>query len=112
MQYATIGIAPLSAATIAALEISDRDDDRRNELSPPVRFTGNASDILHVAHAGMRGLLARGAEPDLGPWTDQSRLNPARGAADHLDDPVVADAFTAIVTNTDAALVNLAALTR
>jgi hypothetical protein len=111
MQYITIGIAPWSAATIAAVETSDLDDARKNELCPPVVFTGNVSDILHLAHAGMRGLLARGADPDLGAWTDRCRLNPARGAADHLDDPDVAAAFTSLVTNTDAALSNLAALT-
>jgi hypothetical protein len=111
MQYVTLGIATWSAATIAAVETSDRDDVRKNELCPPVTFTGNVSDILHLAYAGMRGLLARGADPDLGPWTDRCRLNPARGAADHLDDPEVEAAFTSLVTNTDAALGNLAALT-
>jgi hypothetical protein len=56
-------------------------------------------------------LVARGAAPDVGSWTDQCRLNPARGAADHLDDPEVEAAFTSLVINTDAALSNLAALT-
>jgi hypothetical protein len=111
MQYVTIGIAPWSAATIAAVETSDRDDARKNELCPPVTFTGDVGDILHLAHAGMSGLLARGGEPDLGPWTDQCRLNPARGAADHLDDPAVEAAFIALVNNTEAALGNLASLT-
>jgi hypothetical protein len=111
MQYVTIGIAPWSAATIAAVETTDRDDDHKNELCPPVTFTGNVSDILHLAYAGMSGLLARGAAPDVGSWTDRCRLNPARGAADHLDDPEVEAAFTSLVINTDAALSNLAALT-
>jgi hypothetical protein len=111
MQYVTIGIAPWSAATIAAVETSDRDDVRRNELCPPVVFTGNVSDILQLAHAGMSGLLARGAEPDLGSWTDQCRLNPARGAAEHLDDPAVEAAFTSLVLNSEAALSNLTTLT-
>jgi hypothetical protein len=111
MQYVTIGIAPWSAATIAAVEASDRDDAGKNELCPPVVFTGAVADILDLAHAGMRGLVARGVEPDLGPWTDRCRLNPARGATDHLDDPQVAEAFTSLLTNTDGALRNLAALT-
>jgi hypothetical protein len=111
MQYITIGIAPWSAATIAAVETSDRDDAAKNELCPPVVFTGDAADILHLAHAAMSGLLARGAEPDLGSWTDRCRLNPARGAADHLDEPDVEAAFTSLINNTDAALRNLAALT-
>jgi hypothetical protein len=111
MQYVTIGIAPWSAATIAAVETTDRDDDHKNELCPPVTFTGNVSDILHLAYAGMSGLLARGAAPDVGSWTDRCRLNPARGAAARLDEPEVEAAFTSLVNNTDAALSNLAALT-
>jgi NAD(P)-binding Rossmann-like domain len=111
MQYVTIGVAPWSAATIAAVEASDRDDDRKNELCPPVAFTGEASDILRIALAGMTGLMARGAEPDLAAWTEKCRLNPARGAADHLDDPQLQAAFAALVTNTGPAIRNLEQLT-
>ena len=111
MQYVTIGVAPWSAATIAAVEASDRDDDRKNELCPPVAFTGEASDILRLAFAGMTGLLARGAEPDLGAWTENCRLNPARGAADHLDDPQVQTAFESLTTNMGLAMSNLEQLT-
>jgi hypothetical protein len=110
MQYVTLGIAPWSAATIAAIEASARDDTAKNALCPPVVFTGDVSDILQLAHGGMRGLLARGGEPDLGAWTDACRLNPARGAADRIDEPRVAAAFTSLVTNTEPALRNLAAL--
>jgi hypothetical protein len=59
----------------------------------------------------MTGLLARAADPDVNEWNEACRLNPSRGAADHLDDPEVEAAFTSLVTNTDAALGNLAALT-
>jgi hypothetical protein len=59
----------------------------------------------------MRGLMARGAEPDLGAWTEACRLNPARGAAGHVDDPRMAAAFTSLVTHTEPALRNLAQLT-
>ena len=107
MQYITIGIAPWSAATIAAVEASDRDDDRKNQLCPPVVFTGEASDILRLAFAGMSGLAARGAEPDLGAWTENCRLNPARGAADHLDDLQVQAAFQSLATNIAPAMDNL-----
>ena len=111
MQYVTIGVAPWSAATIAAVEASDRDDDRKNQLCPPVVFTGDAADTLRLALAGMTGLMARAAEPDLAAWTEQCRLNPARGAAEHLDDPQVISAFDALVTNMGPALVNLEQLT-
>ena len=111
MQYVTIGIVPWSAATIAAVEASDRGVNRKNELCPPVTFTGEASDILQIAFAGMTGLMARGAEPDIGAWTDKCRLNPARGAADHLDDPQVQKAFSSLVTNMGPAIHNLEQLT-
>jgi hypothetical protein len=111
MQYVTIGVAPWSAATIAAVEASDRDDDRKNELCPPVLFTGEASEILRLAFAGMTGLISRAAEPDLGAWTEKCRLNPAYGAADHLDEPSVQTAFTTVVTNMGPALSNLEQLT-
>ncbi len=58
MQYVTIGVAPWSAATIAAVEASDRDDERKNALCPPVVFTGEAADALRLAFAGMTGLVA------------------------------------------------------
>ena len=111
MQYVTIGIAPWSAATIAAVEASERDDDRKNDLCPPVVFTGEASDILRIAHSGITGLVARGAEPDIGAWTEQCRLNPARGAADHLDDPQVQRAFETLAANIGPAVSNLEQLT-
>jgi hypothetical protein len=111
MQYVTIGIAPWSAATIAAVEASDRDDDHKNALCPPVSFTGEASDILHLAFAGMTGLTARGMESDVATWTERCRLNPARGAADHLDDPRVEAAFGSMADNLGPAMLNLEQLT-
>jgi hypothetical protein len=107
MQYVTIGIAPWSAATIAAVETMLPEDAGKNAMCPPVPFTGEASDILNVAYTGMTGLVARSAEPDLAAWTDQCRLNPARGASDHLDDPRVQEAFASLATNLGPALHNL-----
>jgi cation diffusion facilitator CzcD-associated flavoprotein CzcO len=111
MQYVTIGVAPWSAATIAAVEASDRDDGRKNELCPPVAFTGEASQILDIALAGMTGLVGRGAEPDLATWNGQCRLDPARGAVDHIDELEVQNAFSALATNTGPAMQNLERLT-
>jgi hypothetical protein len=111
MQYVTIGIAPWSAATIAAVEARDGTDERNNSLCTPVAFTGEASDILHLAFAGMTGLVARGADPGLATWNEQCRLNPARGAVEHLDDPQVQTALTSLATNIGPALSNLEQLT-
>jgi hypothetical protein len=55
----------------------------------------------------MTGLLARGAEPDIAAWNEQCRLDPARGAAHHLDEPQVQAAFTTIATNMGPAMSNL-----
>jgi hypothetical protein len=111
MQYVTIGIAPWSAATIAAVEASDRDDTRKNELCPPVSWTGEASDVLGQAYAGITGLTVRGTEPELAAWNEGCRLNPARGAGDHFDDPRVQSAFAALAENIGEALDHLGQLT-
>jgi len=40
-------------------------------------------------------------------WNEGCRLNPARGAADHLDDARLTDAFASMMTTTGPALRNL-----
>jgi hypothetical protein len=107
MQYVTIGIAPWSAATIAMVEASYDDDTRKNELCPPVAFTGTTTSLLPIARAGMTGLMGRSAVPELATWTERCRLNPARGAANHLDDPRVQDAFSSLAANVGPAMQNL-----
>jgi hypothetical protein len=106
-QYVTIGIAPLSAATVAAVEASGYDEGMKNTLCPPVVFTGEAASVLPIARAGMTGLLARSADAALATWTEQCRLNPVRGAAAHLDEPTVEAAFTSLASNIGPAMENL-----
>ena len=107
LQYVTIGIMPWSAATVAAVEGLRDDDVVKNRLCPPVVFSGDVADLTALAYAGMSGLAARFREPDLLSWNENCRLNPARGAAQHLDDPRVAAAFASMMTNTGPALRNL-----
>jgi hypothetical protein len=109
-QYVTIGVAPWSAATIAAVEVLGQGETRKNELCPPVAFTGDASSLLPISLAGIAGLVARSAEPELAVWTERCRLNPARGAVEHLDDPKVQEAFTVLAANVGPAIQNLEAL--
>ena len=106
-QYVTIGVAPWSAATVAAVEASGEDDDRKNELAPPVPFTGEAASILPIARNGMTGLTARAAVPELATWNEACRLNPARGASARLGDSAVQEAFTAVMTYFEPAMKNL-----
>ncbi len=110
LQYVTIGIVPLSAATIAAVEARRDDDATKNRLCPPVSFSGDIADVLTLARDGMAGLMARGSEPDLAAWHEACRLNPARGAVGHLDDPRVTDAFASMGANIGAAMKNLSAV--
>ena len=107
LQYVTIGIVPWSAALVGAVEALGGDDDRRNALCPPVVFSGECRDILRLAYEGMSGLAARGADPEIAAWNDACRLDPARGAANHLDDPRVAAAFGTIGANFGPAMKNL-----
>jgi hypothetical protein len=112
LQYVTIGIVPFGAATIGFVEARIDDDLEKNRLCPPVVFTGDAADMLKLGYAGITGLVARSSHPDVNSWTERSRLNPAREAADHLDDPRVAAAFASLGTNLGAAIANLERLTK
>jgi hypothetical protein len=108
LQYVTIGFIPWSAATVGAVEAARDDIDEKNRLCPPVTFTGDIDDVLHLAYAGMTGQFARAAEPDLGAWTDSCRLNPASAAAHRGDDPQVVEAYTSLATHIEGAMRNLA----
>jgi hypothetical protein len=107
LQYVTLGFVPWGAATIGAVEALKDDDETKNRLCPPVIFSGHVADILRFADAGMRGLAARAADPEIGAWTEACRLNPGRDATAHLDDPRVTDALTVMGANLFPALENL-----
>jgi len=107
LEYVNVGFVPWSAATVAAVEAGRDDAGVKNNLCRPVVFSGSIADVLGLAYAAMSGLVARSREPDLMAWNEGCRLNPARGAAEHLDDSRVADAFASMMTNTGRALRNL-----
>ena len=111
LQYVTIGIVPWSAATLGVVESRDDDDAEKNRLCPTLTFTGQAADMIRIAYAGMTGLMVRAGDPDLNAWTEATRLNPAGGAANYLDDPRIPEAFTMMGTHFGDALANLARLT-
>lgn len=105
--YVTVGITPYSAATVAAVEATRQDDGTKNGLCPPLRWSGRTADLLELAHAGMTGLSARLAEPDLAAWTESCRLNPAAGGMAKGDDPAVSAALGMLVEHLGPALDNL-----
>jgi hypothetical protein len=55
----------------------------------------------------MQGQVARVRDEAVGPWDAASRLNPARSALEHLDDPDVAESLAFMVEHTRDALANL-----
>jgi NAD(P)-binding Rossmann-like domain len=108
LQYVTIGLVPWSAATIGYVEATRDDDEVKNQLCPVLTFEADVAGALRTAYAGMSGLAARGAEPDLGAWMEACRLNPAAGAMSRLDRPDVAGALTSMAANFGSAMTNLA----
>ncbi len=112
LEYVTVGFVPWSAATVAAVEVGRDDDQVKNTLCRPVVFSGSIADVLALAYPAMGGLVARLREPDLMEWNEGCRLNPARGAAGHVDDERVVEAFASMMTNTGRALRNLKQRTR
>ncbi len=107
IQYLTVGLIPWSGATIAFVESLGIDDDEKNRLCPPVVFSGNVSDLLRLAHPGLKGQVARAANVEVAAWNHASRLNPARAVADHMDDNGVAEARSVMRMHTQAAVQNL-----
>lgn len=109
LQYVTITGATWSAATLGRIEATRDNDADKNRLTPPVTFSGNASDLLRFSHAAMSGLYARTSESDLATWSESCRLNPASGALERAGEPEIAAAFTSLMANFGPAMRNLAA---
>ncbi len=107
MQVVTPGIVPWSGATLGVVEAMRDDAAEKNRLCPTSGFTGEVSDALRFASVGLKGLMARSGEPDLAAWNEACRLNPGRGAADHLDDPRVTEAFVTLGASIEPAMKNL-----
>jgi hypothetical protein len=107
LEYVTIGFVAWSAATVAAVEAGSDDPAVKNNLCPPVVFSGSIGNVFGLAYPAMSGLAARLRDPDLAAWNEACRLNPIRGAANRLDDQRIVDAFASIMTNTGRALRNM-----
>lgn len=111
LQYVAITGATWSTATLGYIEASRDNDADKNRLTPPVIFSGNASDLLRFSYAAMAGLYARTSESDLATWSESCRLNPASGAGERAGEPEIVAAFTSLMTNFGPAMRNLAART-
>ena len=109
-QLVTFGIVPWSAAILGVVEALRQTDDEKNRLCPVVSFTGRTSDLHRMFHAAFTGIGARMLESDISTWNEACRLNPGRGAFDHMDDPRIPAAFASMGANLEPAMNNLARL--
>ena len=107
LAYVTIGIAPWGAATIAAVEALRYGEDEKNRLCPALGWRGGTDDLLNQSYAGMRGLNARMAEPDIAAWNEACRLNPAAGVMARAAEPEISAALTTLITSMGPAMENL-----
>ncbi len=107
IQYVAVGFLPWCAATIGFVESSGLDEEKKNRLCPPVVFSGDVADLARLAYAAMQGQVARVRHEAVGPWSAESRLNPAQAALDHIDEADVADSLAFVVEHTRDALKNL-----
>ena len=106
LEYVTVGVIPWGASIVGYIEATRDDTSEKNRLCPPVVFSGWSADLLHLARAGMTGMLARGAEADFAAWSDRARLNPAGGAASRGDDPELTKAFAVLSASVGPAMQN------
>jgi hypothetical protein len=106
LQYVTIGIIPWSASIVGYIEATRDDTMEKNRLCPPVVFSGRTADLLHLARAGMTGVLARGSEGDFGEWSESARLNPAGGLMRRVDEPEVAESLGLLSASIGPAMEN------
>jgi NAD(P)-binding Rossmann-like domain len=107
IQYVAVGFLPWSAATIGFVESTELADDERNDLCPPVVFSGDAVDLPGLAYAAMQGQTMRARHELVASWNAASRLNPARALLDHIQDADVVESLTSIKEHARAALENL-----
>jgi hypothetical protein len=107
IQYLAVGFLPLCAATIGFVESTGVPDDEKNRLCPPVVLSGDVADLTRMAYVAMRSQVARVRDEAIGAWNAASRLNPARAALDHIDEPAVAESLAFMIEHTRTALKNL-----
>ena len=110
LQMIQTGVVPFSAALIAMVEASPRDDEERNRLCPPNPAPSHAMDWIRTTLVTQQAHAAWRLEPDVTAWLRQSRLNALRGLEAHQHDPAVRTALLRMRDALPAALANLARL--
>ncbi len=96
-----------NAALVGFVETTARGDADKNRLCPPNPYPTAAADWISASAISQRAETVWGSEPDMSAWMARSRLNAARGLADHMDDPLMQAALTRFITYGEPAVANL-----
>ncbi len=99
-----------NAALVAFVETVRGDDATKNALCPANPYPSAAVDWIRATATSQQAEMAWFAEPDVMAWMERSRLNAARGLADHVGDPRMEEALARFAANGEPAIVNLARL--
>jgi hypothetical protein len=96
-----------NAALIAFVEAARDDDVERNRLCPPNPYPSTAHDWIATTLISTRVQMVWSSEPDLLAWQERSRLNVARGIADHLAEERTQSALARYAANGQPAVEQL-----
>jgi hypothetical protein len=99
-----------NAALIGFLEARRDDDTEKNRLCPPNPYPERAVDWMRATYISQGAEAVWGETPDVALWMDRSRLNVARGIADHLDEPLMQSALGRYLEFNGAAIERLSEL--
>jgi hypothetical protein len=104
------GFASFQFALLGVVEALVEDIAEKNRLCRPIHYWDAPKDYLSAYLALFRAERARTAYPSVAAWAKDTRLNPLAGMGRHREDPVMAQAFTAIKRFGAAAGENVAKL--
>lgn len=104
------GFTTYNAALMGFIEATRDDDRERNRLCPPMPQITLALDWVAMMRGVLRTSALHAPEPDLGEWTDTSRLSLTSGLSQRMDNPQVAQALGRWAEHAEVALKNAEAL--
>ena len=96
-----------NAALIGFVESLPGDDAEKNRQCPPNPYPNATVDWIATTCISNRAEGAWRTDPEIAPWLERSRLNAARGIADHMDDPKMQSALRRWVANVEPGVANL-----
>jgi hypothetical protein len=100
-----------NAALVGYLESAREDLEEKNRLCPPNPYPDAAIDWLTSSSISWRAQAAWNSDTDLGAWLESSRLNAARGIAEHMAEPQMQTALARYLEYSEPAIENLDRLT-